>query len=818
MSHRWLSRSTLVVAMMVTTPHLVFSEALPPVDFDSEIRPLFEAHCVDCHGPDESNGGLRLDSRQSAFATGDSGKHTLVPGNADASELLARVLTTDVDTQMPPDGPRLSPKDIENLTRWIAQGADWPQTDGQATEPQTAAETHWSFQALTDPEVPFATADAWSAHPIDRFLHQSRVDQGLPISQDADARAVFRRLHFNLIGLPPSPEQVQAFLQRCMDRGLDRAIAEAVDVLLAQPQYGERWGRHWMDWVRYADTAGDNSDYPIPQAYLYRNYIIDAFNQDTPYDQFLMEQIAGDLLPAENLEQRNRQTIATGYLAMARRFGSLVERYPWHLTIEDTIDNMGKTMLGMTIACARCHDHKFDPVSTRDYYGLYGFFASTNYPFPGIELFKAQHRFVSLLPAKQTQAHLKPFEEKTQELEQELDHRLAVANAKGLDNAKLHGTASIAEQRRMREEHNRLLGRARKAGEALAKHLREIPELPSAYAVSEGTPTDAAVQIKGEPTRPGAIIPRRFPDVLGGYELPDDAASGSGRLELARWIASKRNPLTARVIVNRVWERHFGRGIVSSTTDFGIRGHEPDHPDLLDWLARDFIKHGWSIKHLHRTILTSRSYRLSADTHPDLKGRDPENKCLTHQRRSRLDAESIRDSILQVTGNLDTRPHNEPHPFPERTEWEFTQHHPFKDSYTSNRRSVYLMTKRLTADRYFQTFDGPDRNVCTQSRDQSITALQALYFVNNEFLHEQADQLARRLPSDADDRILNDMFQRILQRNPTPTERAWLGQHLNTTRSMISEHQTRVSEHPTHEAWASVIRSLFRLNEFLYID
>ena len=811
MSTSLVNRTVALFLLVLPCPALVVADDVRVIVFDRDIQPLFEAHCVDCHGTDESNGGLRLDARDSAFAMADSGNHAIVPGQINSSELLKRVTTTDVDKQMPPDGPRLSPEAIADLTTWIAQGADWQETHDQAPELSKNETKHWSFQAINNPEVPFATADNWSAHPIDRFLHESRADRGLPVTHDADPRTILRRIHFNLIGLPPSPDQVQAFHQQCDEQGLELAIAFAVDNLLSHPQYGERWGRHWMDWVRYADTAGDNSDYPIPQAYLYRNYIIDAFNQDTPYDQFLIEQIAGDLLPADNQQQRNRQVIATGYLAMARRFGSLIERYPWHLTIEDTIDNIGKTMLGMTIACARCHDHKFDPVSTRDYYGLYGFFASTKYPFPGIELFKAQHQFVSLLPPEETDSYLEPFRDESNRLQKELEKRLAIANAKGVENAQRQGSASIQEQRRMHGEHEHLLGLARKAGEALAEHLRKIPDFPTAYAVSDGLPVDAAVQIKGEPTRPGAIIPRRFPGVLGGQQLSEETATGSGRLELARWIASSENPLTARVIVNRVWERHFGRGIVSSTTDFGLRGLEPDHPDLLDWLATDFIRHGWSLKHLHRTILTSRSYRLSADPASQLKGRDPENIYLTHQRRSRLDAESIRDSMLHLSGDLDATPMTEPHPFPKRTGWSFTQHHPFKDSYASNRRSVYLMTKRLTADRYFQTFDGPDRNVCTQSRDQSITALQALYFVNNDFLHEQADHLAKRIPDEDDATVLKILFQRILQRVPNQLETEWFQEHLHNTRSLAKESD------PT-EAWSSVIRSLFRLNEFIYID
>lgn len=779
------------------------------IDFATQVRPLFQEHCVSCHGPDDSNGGLRLDHARGAFVEGDSGEQAIVAGDVSASEVLNRITSQDEDQRMPPEGPPLSKSEIDLLRRWIQAGAKWP-VEGEQVEEQDASAGHWSFQPIASPSVP--DADDWSDHPIDRFLQEGRKAAGLHVTHDATPQVMLRRLTYGLLGLPPNSDEIRAFAQNWEQQGPETAVAEAIDGLLARREYGERWGRHWMDWVRYADTAGDNSDYPIPQAYLYRNYIIDSFNDDVPYDRFLTEQLAGDLLPAEDQQQRNRQVVATGYLAMARRFGSLVETYPWHLTIEDTIDNVGKTMLGMTLACARCHDHKFDPVTTREYYGLYGFFASTQYPFPGIELFKAQHHFVSLLPEQETDAHLDEFSQETERLQKTLDELLEECRLKSEENAQRHAAASVEEQRRMHDELEKMLLKARKAGGNLEKHLRTIPEFPTAYAVRDTTPVDASIQVKGEPARPGATVPRQFPRVLGGQVLPQAVAeSGSGRLQLANWIASPDNPMTARVIVNRVWQRHFGRGIVPSTTDFGLRGQTPDHPELLDWLAQDFIAHGWSIKQLHRRILTSRTYRLSSDGVAGQKGQDPENVHLSHQRRQRLDAESIRDTILLLSGELDPEPMTEPHPFPARDKWTFTQHHPFKDSYESRKRSVYLMTKRLTADRYFQTFDGPDRNVCTQSRDQSITALQALYFVNNDFLHKQAHSLAERMPTNIKDdgQKLDHLVNHILQRSPGPEERGWLLEHL---------HGARQQAENENEAWASLARSLFRLNEFIYVD
>ncbi|MCO8123240.1 PSD1 and planctomycete cytochrome C domain-containing protein [Stieleria sp. TO1_6] len=787
------------------------------IDFERQIRPLLIQHCVDCHGPDEQNGGLRLDRGGQLDHEADSGKRAVVPGQPEHSELLVRVTSTSEDDQMPPEGERLSAQQIDVLRRWIAAGAKWPMgaTDLPATD-DTLESHHWSFQPIHSAAPPSVRASDWPRGDLDRFLQSKRESAGLTVAEDAEPLVFVRRATYALTGLPPTIEQINAFSDHVQRSGMPAAISELVDDLLSRPSYGERWGRHWMDWVRYADTAGDNSDYPIPQAYLYRNYIVDSLNQDLPYDRFLTEQLAGDLLPADSLAQRNRQTIATGYLAMARRFGSLVERYPWHLTIEDTIDNVGRTMMGLTIACARCHDHKFDPISARDYYAMYGIFASTRYPFPGLELFQAQRDFVSLLDAAETQAALGKSQPETEKLVAELNQQLQRCDEQSLENARREKGSSVEQQRRMRNDLDKMLLKARRAGEQLAKHLKTLPEIPTAYAVAESTPVDARIQIKGEPTRPGAAVPRGFPEILGGYQLdPALGQTNSGRLQLAQWITHPDNPLTARVIVNRVWQRHFGTGLVSSTSDFGLRGQPPTHPELLDALAVDFVNHGWSLKHLHRRIMNSHVYALSSRDVPGNLTTDPDNHLYWRFNRQRMDAESLRDTLLMVADHLDCTPQTQPYPFPPRDKWTFTQHHPFKDDYQSNKRSVYLMTKRLTAKTYFQTFDGPDPNVCTSDRDQSVTALQALYFVNDDFLHQQADRFATRVlnhSAEMDERI-RFAFESILCRPPSEQETQMIREHLNS----VTQHLAPADD-GQHQTWSSVTRSLFRLNEFLYLD
>jgi hypothetical protein len=806
------------------------------IDFQNDVAPIFQQHCVECHHAEDPNGGLRLDVLTDLGTETDSGKPAIVSGKPDESELLRRISSQDENLRMPPEGAPLSSDEIQTLEAWILSGAESPMVtqESAAKSAEREASDHWSFRPIVEPNLPAVKDDSWARSPVDLFIQARRDAAGLRSVDDASPQQLLRRASYSLTGLPPSPAEVKAFLLDVSSGAdIDQLFAEYVDDLLSRRDYGERWGRHWMDWIRYADTSGCNSDFPIPQAYLFRNYIIDAFNTDKPYDRFLTEQLAGDLLPANTLEQRNQQIIATGYLAMARRFGSLVETYPWHLTIEDTIDNVGRTMLGLTVACARCHDHKFDPISTRDYYGLYGIFESTRYPFPGIELFQVQHDFIPLVADEPLQEKLGEHSKKTRELEKQLQAELAKCRAKELDNAVKEPTASTEERRRLHDELQQMLLKARNAGNKLAKHLKDRPDFPAAYAVTEGQPSNARIQIKGEPSRPGATVPRKFLDVLGGERLQN--TEHSGRLELAQWITSPDNPLTARVIVNRVWQRHFGRGLVASTSDFGIRGEEPSHPELLDWLAIDFMRHGWSLKHLHRRLLNSRVYRLSSSPetpsdnnaqspnssqqfvamsdpglHRNLAS-DPGNRYYWKFNRQRLDAESIRDSVLFVSGGLDRAPQTEAYPVPPQKDWAYTQHHPFKDEYPSDKRSVYQMTKRLTVGSYMQTFDGADPNVCTSKRDQSVTALQALYFMNDDSLHTHASRLAKRIIATEDEQLarVQATVYRVLSRPATDKESDILVEYVE---------QIAAEEGSELPAYASLIRSLFRLNEFVYVD
>ncbi|MCA9223697.1 MAG: DUF1553 domain-containing protein, partial [Planctomycetales bacterium] len=724
--------------------------------FERRVRPVLVQHCYECHSQDsdEVQGDLLLDSRPTTLRGGVTGP-AVVPGDVENSLLIKAVRYHD-DLQMPPDY-QLAKQEIEDLETWVRRGAPDPRRTATKISRKridvAKAREFWSFRPIADPAVPTVEDAGWAKSDVDRFILAELRRRDLQPLAMADKRTLIRRATFDLTGLPPTPEEVAAFEA---DSSPD-AFARVVDRLLDSRHYGERWGRHWMDLVRYADTAGDNSDYPIPQVYRYRNYIIDSFNADKPYDQFLREQIAGDLLPAANDQQRNEQTIATGYIAISRRFGSIIDGYPQHLTIEDTLDNIGRTVLGLTLTCSRCHDHKFDPLTIDDYYGLYGIFASTRYPFPGIELDKKPRDFVPLLNDG-------------------------------------------------------------KPGKELA------------YAVVDHQPADAAIQIRGEPTKPGELVPRKFPDVLGGQTLTDEQAAHSGRLQLAQWLTDPANPLTARVMVNRIWQYHFGAGLVKTPSDFGSRGQSPTHPELLDWLASRFVEDGWSIKRMHRRLMLTRVYQLASSIDESdaaqlaaaerAQAIDPTNDWHWRFNRQRLDAESLRDALLAVSGTLDDSVMNEPHPFPPVDKWQFTQHHPFRESYDSQRRSVYLMTARLNARSFFTMFDGADRNASTPRRDSSVTTLQSLYLLNDAFVHEQAQRFAERLIRD----VPNDEAARLTRawmlsvaRPPNDDERKAADAWLARVRDQLQMSESNAADVELH-AWTSLTRVLLRTNEFLYVD
>ncbi|MGV3533294.1 MAG: DUF1553 domain-containing protein [Chthoniobacteraceae bacterium] len=743
--------------------------------------------------------------------------------------MITAVRHADEDLKMPKE--KLAEHEIDALREWVRMGAPDPRSGEPPKERPSSYDwakerQHWAYQPIRDPQPPEVQDAAWPKNDVDRFIRAKLDEKQLSPVGDADRRTLLRRVTYDLTGLPPTPEAMASFLA---DESPE-AFEKVIDGLLASRHYGERWARHWMDLVRYADTAGDNSDYPIPQLYLYRSFLIDAFNEDRPFDRFLKEQLAGDLLPARDQAERNRNVIATGYVALSRRFGSVIDRYPQHLTIEDTIDNLGRTFLGLTISCARCHDHKFDAITQKDYYALYGMFESTKYAFPGIELLKIQKDFVPLVSKEEEEAAFAPLREKEKELQAK--HDALAKERKELEAQKaeleksmegLNGEERAGKDKELATLHQtieKVRGQIRDAAGRVERQEKKRPKLPDAYAVQDGKPEDAKIHLKGEPKNQGDAVPRRWLELFGATPLPEDVAKkSSGRLQLAEWIADRANPLTARVIVNRIWHYHFGAGLVRTPSDFGVRGQAPDHPELLDWLATRFVEDGWSMKKLHKRILLSRTYQLASTDVTQNIAVDPDNQWHWRFDRRRLDAESLRDTLLTLSGSLDSAPLNEPHPFPPPDKWEFTQHHPFADTYPTNKRSVYLMTARLNAQPFFQTFDGPDRNASAAVRDSSVTTAQALYFMNDEFVHEQAEKFADRVLKEAsDDRArIERAVTLVLHRPVKDEERERLESFLTQAREKLAA-EDLPEDKRERTAWAGVARVLFRTNEFLYLD
>jgi Protein of unknown function (DUF1553)/Protein of unknown function (DUF1549)/Planctomycete cytochrome C len=779
----------MFLSFALAAPFLLAASSTADADadtfFETKIRPVLVESCFKCHGGTKTSHGLRVDSREALLKGGTSGP-AIVPNDAEKSLLIRALRHTADDLKMPP-GKRLPDAVVADLTTWIAHGARWPQT---AVAAAFRPEQHWAFQPVRVSDPP-PDDSGWAATPIDRFIAAGLRQQHLTPVGPAEPRALARRVTFDLTGLPPTVEETEAFVN---DTSAD-AYPRLVERLLASSAYGERWGRHWLDIARYADTAGDNADYPVPEAHLYRDYVIDAFNNDKPYDQFVREQLAGDILakdgPAEKYADR---VVATGFLALSRRYATAPYEL-WHLTLEDAIDTTGKAFLGLTLRCARCHDHKFDPITQTDYYALYGFFASTQFPWAGAEElasmgFNRRH-FQPLLTPTQAAPRFAGHERRLSEV----NGALAAAE-EGFDQSKIKSLQ--AEIRRLS-----------RPGLPL--------DLPGAYAVEDGPATDVAVQMRGEPDTTGPVVHRDAPKFLRKTPLVLPP-TGSGREALARWVASPENPLTARVMANRIWQFHFGKGLVTTPSNFGTRGEPPTHPQLLDWLADRFVRSGWSIKSLHRDMLLSKTYQLTSTADAKDAAIDPGNRWYWRHDRQRLDAEETRDAVLAVAGTLD-RQRPGPHPFPPLEKWAWTQHNAFKEVYPSMHRSVYLMTQRLQRHPFLGLFDGPDTNTTTDQRTSSTVPPQALFLMNNPFVAEQAEAFARRLLTETPDTdpCIDRAVHLVWGRPPTSAEHERALHFFDACRAKLTAAGV-AAELREFQVRSSFARVLFCANEFVYVD
>lgn len=725
--------------------------------FETKIRPLLTDNCYKCHSrdADKIKGGLMLDTREAWMHGGNSGP-VIVPGKPDDSLLISAVRYQDEDLQMPPKGEKLSDAQIADLTEWVRRGAPDPRTlvaKGSSSTYGGVGKAHWAFQPLKKPAIPAVSNPAWVRTPVDAFVLAKLDANGMTPNAPADKSTLIRRVTFDLTGLPPTEKEIEDFLT---DTAPD-AYARVVDRLLASPHYGERWARYWLDVARYSDTKGeppknpkDNNDPRFPFAWTYRDYVIDSFNADKPYNQFIVEQLAADkLLQAQvakakdkNIEIDDRSSLAAlGFLTLGPQFEGRIDDI-----IGDRIDVTTKAFLGLTVACARCHDHKFDPIPTKDYYSLYGVFANTLVPDE------------QLLPPLHTKAP------RTAEL---LDY---IAKSDELSKKKQQVMADFAAFQRER-------GRTKKAEPEKRKELqkrdrevdKEIADLDSTHpgAIPRANTLmdvprsrDYPVLLRGETQNKGEIVPRRFLEILS----PDPKKrpewhEGSGRLQLAQAIIDPKNPMTARVLVNRIWQQHWGTGIVLTPDDLGNQSAPPSHPELLDYLAATFMENGWSIKNLHRMIVLSSAYQQSAANNPKYAEVDPDNRMLWRANLRRLDFEEMHDALLTITGELDQTMGGRPVLIT-------------SEGFAS-RRAIYTSIDRRAPPELLTQFDFPSPDVASGRRYTTIVPQQALFLMNSPMVIEAARKLVDRASFASlktDEERVASLYLAVYQRPPTKQE------------------------------------------------
>jgi hypothetical protein len=773
--------------------------------FEKNIRPVLVSKCYDCHSAkaEKVKGNLLLDTRDGVRQGGDSG-HAVVPGNLDESLLIAAIRYTDKDTQMPPakSGGKLPDEVIANFEQWVRMGAPDPRDGAAKTAEQMSTEKakeFWSFKQPVKTPVPAVKNQAWPISEIDRRVLASLEAKNLSPVEDADPRALLRRVYFDLIGMPPPMGAMDSFAKE-WSKGREagqKSLAFVVDKLMQTPQYGERWGRHWLDVARYGESTGKEINDLFPTAWRYRDYVIDSFNEDKPYDLFVREQIAGDLMPVTNAEEYNDRLTATAFLALGTKNLGEKKKLQFAMDqVDEQIDAVSKSVLGITVACARCHDHKFDPISTRDYYAMAGIFRSTE-TFYGTNGKGGKYNVSRLLPLADESKSLS----EQPELKQATEKLLAAALETERQNkkAKKMGTGKKGYARANRQSPQQI--------------RREV------MGVSEGPVMQSPIYIKGEIDDPGPVVPRGFVTTLLQKDTPAVPANASGRLELAQWLTSTNNPLTARVMVNRVWQHLFGQGLVRTADNFGSTGERPTHPELLDQLAIDFMSNGWSVKKLIREIVLSRTYQLSTRGDAANQQADPGNRLLWRMNPRRLDAEAIRDAMLTASGMMDLNP---PGGSMVGSIGDGIASG-YADRFVSAQfhyRSIYLPIVRDFVPSCLEVFDFAEPSLVIANRDTTNVPSQALYLMNNEFVIEQAKALAHRISTapnlDHAGRI-KLAYELALSRPPTDAERARADKFLRAEVTGLMKQQKDKVPAAAEEAYATFCQALFACAEFRYI-
>jgi cytochrome c553 len=739
--------------------------------FERKVAPILSERCAACHHADKASGGLDVTSRTTLLEGGESGP-PIVPGKIDESWLLEMV--GGDEPQMPKNSRPLAAEQLADLRKWIDAGAEWPR--GVEVSPVL-----WSLRPVATPEVPSVKHSDLVATPIDAFILRRLEEAGLKPSPRADRITLIRRATFDLHGLPPTPKEIDDFLA---DTTVE-AFAKVVERLLDSPRYGERWGRHWLDLASYADSHGFELDYPRPHAWRYRDYVIGAFNDDKPYGEFLREQLAGDVIAPDDPSA----VIATGFLAagpwdysgfVTAIQGTAASRGTRLRDLDNMLTTVMTTAVGLTVGCARCHDHKFDPIPQRDYYSLQAVFAGVR---RGDRIFRGE--------AAPQQAR------RMEQIRLEI-HKKRIGIAEVDARPPEDRTEEMARNRRRLSEEIA----------ALRAEYAELPEVELTYAVIPETPPATHVLYRGDTESPQErVAPAALSAVktLAAELTAAGAPDGARRLALARWLTHPANPLTARVMVNRLWHYHFGRGLVGTPGDFGFNGERPSHPELLDWLASEFPRRRWSIKDVHRLIMLSNTYRQSSRHNAAAAAADADNRLLWRMNRRRLSAEEIRDSMLAVSGKLDPTMGGPADPW---FRYQFRKS-PVYDYFDPTfeperrRRSVYSFIVRSTPDPFLDVLDFPVPSSCTPDRNSTNTPLQSLSLLNDPFVFGQAEQFAARLAEarngDVDGQV-KSAYRLALGRQPS-------GRELEITRQFIEK-----------RGLIQFCRALFNTNAFLYVD
>ncbi|MAT14627.1 MAG: hypothetical protein CMJ46_05080 [Planctomyces sp.] len=799
--------------------------------FETKVRPILKSECYQCHSARKQEGNLRLDARTLILEGGDSGA-AIEPGDPAASTLISAVKREGYE--MPPKKV-LPEEQVAILTKWVEMHAPWPADEAipevidERAELQEKGEHHWAFQPVTEVATPEVADADWISTPVDAFILKQLEQEQMSPSAPAERAELIRRVYYDMTGLPPSIAEVKAFVEDTRPE----AYAELVDRLLASPHYGEKWGRHWLDLVRYAETNSYERDDAKPFVWKYRDYVIKSFNDDKPYDEFLKEQLAGDELAPDDPDS----IIATGYYRLGIWDDEPADReLAYYDDMDDIVSTTSEVFMGLTFGCARCHDHKLDPITQKDYYSLLSFMRNVKrYGVrSGETVNEASIREIGTAEEKAKYAKtMAEYQSRRDELETQLSvlTKPVVDQLQGVDkeewqyeNRRLDLLKKFSPEVISAEDLSKYV--------SLSEHLTALknappPGLEKALAVKEQGPDPLLtfVLLRGNPQSPGDQVEPVRPSALTDKSpdlteiTPRDHSTGR-RAALAEWIASSEHPLTARVLVNRVWQYHFGRGIVRSPSNFGLAGDAPTHPELLNWLAYDFIQHGWSLKHLHRRMLLSSTYQMSSATREEYAAKDPENDLFWRFNMRRLTAEEVRDSILAASGNLSIDKLYGPSVYsyiPEEVQaGQSMPGHGWGKSTPSDRyrRSIYIHAKRSLVTPILASFDVADLDDSCPVRFVTTQPTQALGMLNSDLLTEQAEDFARSLieeerPAD-DSELVETALERVLQREPTETE---IARGVRFIEQMQTE---REMNYP--RAVQSFCLLALNLNEFVYLD